>query len=230
MKKFGLLAGLMFGGLLSGAPLCTTASLAVYTASGFACDLGGATWSGFSLAVSGFTASPVLTAADITVNPSYLSPTVGFLFTGAFSTGPGDQGTYSIGYNGVGNTVAFSDTTVSLQGATITPGGSNPVVSAIKIVRVAPGGALLTTPPFPSVEFTSGTNQSGSFFRAFATSSATINVVDNLTLTATGGTGLGTASATGIGNYFLTPEPATMLLFGSGLLSVAILGRRRARR
>lgn len=228
MKILGLAFTVtVLAGLAGAAPLCTSGSLAVYTAPGFECDLGGATWSGFTFGVSGFASSPVLDASDISVTPITTLPSFfGFLFNGQFVASAGDSGAYAISYEGTSGTSLFADATLLLGGVTVGPGGAgdDPLASAVKVVRESPGGAFLTVAPL-TVAFTSGTGLVGTTQAPFIFPSSTISVEDTLTLS-------GPASASQLANKFLltdVPEPASFFLFGSGLLGLTFFLRRRNR-
>ena len=229
MTALGLVIGLGFLTDTSfAAPLCATGSLSTYVSADFNCDFAGATWSNFTFGVQGFSSTTPLTAAQITVTPSF-SPQLDWSFTGAFTSGLGDQGTYVVGYSAIANSFQFTDTTVGfvLPGV-ISNGDGASLVRVIKQMNDDTGAPLYGA-PFPSQQFDLAGGLTPPGFKAFGPESA-VTILDNLNLV---GGAVGTVSIAGFRNSFTetpVPAPTSALLLGIGLLGLALRSRRKARK
>jgi len=193
---------------------CTTATLSTYLAAGFSCTLDGLTFSSFSASFnqSGGAANPG--AAGITITPTLAG--LVFDFTGGWVVSSGQT----------------LDTIVRF-----TIDSASPIISDLSLTLVAAGcsgpGAVGLTENAASVGaslFTSCTNGSVDLTTHTATFSpvSSLTVVKDLTLS--GGT-TGSASVSEFTNAVSdVPEPGTLALFGTGLLGLASLIRRKLRR
>ena len=222
---------------LSAAP-CAIGLYSAYTAPGFTCELGGATFSDFSF-TSNTTIAPM--ASDFTVTPIVNPGQIGLRIDGpltVFGQDPPGTGMGSVAlgqlvsnarflYTVTGETVDFTGATLNVFGGDffepnpLSPSG----YFAIKLIPVAPGFFL---------EVEDDTAQSDSV--AFPTPLSllfiddTTQVIGGGPLAPGGVKGFGTIG--GIENLFdieevAVPEPATWTLAAAGLALLAWVRRRR---
>lgn len=191
---------------------CQAGSLAAYMAAGFACTAGSFTFSNFSYTSSATNAVPI-SPSQITVTPSGDS----LLLQGSWSAGVGQSLDSVITYTVVSGTgVVISGVDVSMLGFNAVEGG------LISVTASALGnGTLLALLNYAQSGGLSTSSTAGFDPVTGAQISTTISVTGNN----------GQADLTYVDNQWIpaaaTPEAASMLLFGSGLVGITLLWRRR---
>ena len=232
-----LLTGSVFAGT------CGTASLSTYTQSGFSCNIGDKTYSGFDALLVAVNATPT-SLNDITVNPTSNGNSSGFNFNANFNA-PNNTvlpGTLALAIFYTGMTNAndpFTEGSLHL---------TDPAVNGLGAIVAAKAFCLngsFTDISLPICESGIGVNLNLATNITNANLDATLlfgfepvtelGVLDVLSLTGTG-LGLGSASLTGIDNSLTStpngpppppiPEPSSLLLLGTGLMSGAGAVRR----
>lgn len=225
---------------------CVSGSLASYIAQG-SCTVGSYTFNNFSyLAVN--VLSPNAGAADITVNATVGAggPDVTFTPDSLLqAAGVASVAEYILGFEVTSNTP-----TIGFQSVNLSETGSVSGLSTAAIAEVDCYGGLLQLPnaitgivgvgclssgvaaggnvALPLA--TTGTVNADIEFSGFST---TVDVLKDITLAGI----VGSASVTGIGQSFATetggantPEPGSLFLGGCGLIGLALVGRRKAKR
>lgn len=230
MKKALLLVTLLLAtSSLGWAGACGFGTMADYTAAGFSCTIGDKLFSNFSYTASAQNA-PLIGAGGVTVTPQ-TGAEEGFQFSSGWSVSfTGDPG-------------AFQD---SLIGYTVTATGSNSIVDAILSMAgdgVSGNGLVTVAETLTNGSFLFISHDSSSRVALDAATFAGVKSLDvafkDITVSgggtdATSGLPLtGTAAVSSVTNLFsqsTVPEPASMVLFGSGLMTLAGYIRRRQRK
>src|SRR5260370_24198805 len=111
---FVVCRAITFAAVLSAAPLCSTATLAVYDASGFSCSLGQLTFGSFVFSATG-TISPLPVDTAILVTPINDAVSTGLSFQGPFGAGAGLQLDASIAFVITSSPAIISGDALSIQ-------------------------------------------------------------------------------------------------------------------
>lgn len=190
---------------------CQTGSLAAYMAPGYSCSAGSLTFSNFSYTGTATNSAPV-SASEITIVPSGDS----LLLEGPWSAGAGQSLDSVITYTVAATGAVISGVDVSMLGFNAVEGG------LISVSASALGnGTLLALLNYAQSGGLSTSSTAGFDPVQGAQISTNISVTGNN----------GQADITYVDNEWIpeatTPEVASMLLFGSGLMVVAFLWRSR---
>lgn len=215
VKKLALLALLVVGTANSSfGGNCQAGSLATYMAPGFTCTVGSLTFSSFSYTGTATNSAPV-SAGQITVVPTGTS----LLLEGPWTAGAGQSIDSVITYSVTSSGAVITGVDVSMLGLNIVQGGDISVSASalgngtlLALLNYAQSGGLSTSSsagfdPVTSAQISTNIDLTGN------NGQADLTYVDDQWIPAA-----------------TTPEPASMLLMGSGLLIVALLWRRRRSR
>jgi len=208
MKKVLLLITVLLGLSSFGwAGACSVATLSVYDTLGFSCTIGDKTFSNFTYTSAG--ADP-RRDSWLTVEVVAKGSEQGLLFQSNWQEPPGHISTAEIGYTVTEVGTRLGDAVLGITAS----GHADPTV------KETVGGASLL------VFYDGSTNPPTFKMTDFATfpASSSVNVSDALSI---GGVG-GSVRLTSVFNGFSDiPEPATLTLFGSGILAIATMVRRK---
>lgn len=223
MRKIGILAVLVLGfASVAGAAACPTDTLANYlTNFGFppgtgTCTVGTLTFGDFEFKMSG---TGVPSASGIEVTPT--GSTLAFTFTGSWSATGTSSGDTTIQFSVTGG--GITSVTAQVQAGTCTPPGTfalseNVFSGGINTTTGAPAGS-----PLGSLGIICNNNSTA---LSFASQSG-VTIVKDLGLN---GNVTGSAIVSEFTDSIGSPEPTSIMLFGSGLLGLAGVLRRKLAR
>lgn len=189
---------------------------------GTTCGINDLTFNNFSYSTAGTNPMP---ASSITVNPINTPNNPGFLFNAPWGAGAGQTQDSLIGFTVTAPTAEITDLSLSMFGAGVIGTGQVSVAETYcagdtfaDLCAHGTEGTLLTL-------LNSGTS--------ILTASATfgpVKIVDVYKdIELLGGTGGSAALISGVSNQFSTPEPGSLVLFGSGIVGLAGVMRRWVR-
>jgi len=216
MKKMLLMTILVSGLCFSlQAASCSISNLAVYTTSGFSCNIGDLDFSNFSYHPTG---ANTPTAGDVEVDPTVVGAESGFEFFAGWSALPGKVQDSAIKYTVTCDGCSITDLVLSMEGE----GASGD--SVINIAESS-GGAV---PPLLIGE--SSTTLIASASETFAPVT-TLSLTKDILLNG-GTTGFGSAVSE-VDNFFstnkttMTPEPSLMFLCAGALFVLPLTRKMR---
>lgn len=212
-----VLLGAMCSLAMAGA--CGTGTMADYTASGFSCTIDSLLFSNFGYVGTALGTATAIDPASLKVVPQTVGPEFGFLFSAAWSVGPGDGLDSLITYTVTGEGVSITDALLGWDGfVSISDGvasvGETLFGTAVPISLFVSASGAGTIP-----------SDSATFFG--------VNSLDIFKDVAVNGNSTGTAVISDVTNLYSTttvPEPNSVgLVGGSVLLAICVALRRRQR-
>uniref|UniRef100_Q01Q89 Ice-binding protein C-terminal domain-containing protein n=1 Tax=Solibacter usitatus (strain Ellin6076) TaxID=234267 RepID=Q01Q89_SOLUE len=235
-RLFLVCLALTLASVLSAAPLCSTATLAVYDASGFSCSLGALTFGSFVFSAAGTTVPlPVDTA--VLVIPIDDGVSTGLSFQGPFGAGAGLQLDASIAFVITSNPAIIAGDALAIQGFGVSGSGSVQVAESMCIGAI-PSGSGFCGGTTSSLDVFDNSGGIKSFDSVSFSPVSTLAVSKDIMVL---GGAAGTTSSAGVSLVINTtppaivpriggdaPEPSSVLLFGAGA-GVILLRRRFGR-
>lgn len=234
MKKFLLLFGstLLLSAVGSASIVCPTTSYDNYVGVGAlqvngngGCTIGVKLFSNFTISSTAIGGALIVPAASINVQPVSI-PEEGFIFTLPLGAGANQANDVTLSYNAkapVGN--PFTDATLAQTGG-FTGTGNATIKDTLCLGGFILGGCVGGT----SLTLQTFQNSVGSQpiqHVVFATPVLTVDVSKDIFVTSNGAGGTASISvATNTLSQTGVPEPVTLLLMGSGLLALGVIGRR----
>ena len=126
---------LLFTTVISAAPMCTTATLAVYDTPAFSCSLGALTFSSFQFSTVG-TAAPLPAAGAVLVIPINDGGSQGLSFQGPFGAGAGKQVDVAISFAITSDSPVIKGDALAIEGFGTSGGGSVQVTESMCVGAV----------------------------------------------------------------------------------------------